>query len=481
MPNASSPTLETDIAHLRSGLKRLSDDAQSVAERHKSATRLQNFVQRLSEASRSLGGEEKPVDESQVDWLNFGAVLRRHRKAALLGQKELGALIDVSASYIRAFENGTRRPGIKVLMRLLTLGSLRMSLDDLAPRTAGVYPALWLAPKYDPREMLADLCGKLAGSGCSLEQTYSYLDTQSASDFLSLTNQSDYQVGEWDRSKPIEQFAKQIAASVTTEWLDVVALGCGDAKKECALVNSLMRHSEGRFKIRLLLLDISHALLTEGYKRACAVLRDVTIVALQGSFHELAQYPIFFEQRNRVLTMLGNTLANLDTELRFFRDTLAGASLGDFFILDFTQALGDPERPEEILASDSALNGVRDMHERWITGIFQRYCREMRGIEINIELNTDCVVRGSYELSYVARVDVGETSPPKRFVVFRIRRYDGALLERSLARTGWAQVKRLNFGANGSNKLQLMLLRKEPARDVRRSTLPEAEAQAARH
>ena len=91
---------------------------------------------------------------------------------------------------------------------------------------------------------------------------------------------------------------------------------------------------------------------------------------------------------------------------------------------------------------------------------------------MDIELNTDCAIRGSYELSYVARVDVGAASPTKRFVVFRIRRYDGDLLERSLAKTGWAQVKRLNFGASGSNKLQLMLLRREPGSDARRIPLP---------
>lgn len=462
MPTEIANGLSVEIADLATQLSGLIAQAQKVAERYKSATRVQALTQRLAEAHRALGGEDRAVDESQVDWLNFGATLRRHRRAAGLGQKELAPRVGVSTSYLRAFEAGTRRPSIRTLMRLLSVHTLGLSLDDLAPRSAGVHPALWLAPQYDPRELLADLCGRLAGSGCALEQTFAYIDIQSASDYLALSTDAAYAVDEAERIKPIEKMAKLIAGSVTTEWVDIVALGCGDARRECALVEALQRQAQGRFKIRLLLLDISHALLTEGYKRACAALRDVSIIALQGSFHELAQYPIFVgEPRSRVITMFGNTLANLDNELRFFRDTLAGASVGDYFILDFTQALGSPDDEQGIKAADPALGVVRPSHRKWLRGIFQRYCQDMKGVEIHIELNTDCVVRGSYELAYVARVDVGESMPPKRFVVLRIRRYEGSQLQASLLKTGWSQIARSSFGVKGANQWQLMLLRRQ--------------------
>lgn len=478
MTTESHADLGNEIASLSARLSKLIADVQVVAARHKTATRLSSFAQRLTEAQRTLDGGDKPLDESQVDWLTFAAVLKRHRKAAGLGQKELGARIGVSTSYVRAFESGTRRPTVRVLMRLLSVQALGISLDDLAPRTAGVHPSIWLAPEYDPRELLADLCERLSGSGCSLEQTYAYLDTQCASDYLALTNQASYQVDEAEKIKPIDQLARLIASSVRTEWLDLVALGCGDARRECSLVQAIQKQANGRFKIRLLLLDISHALLTEGYKHACSVLRDVTIIALQGSFHELPQYPILVgDQRARVLTMFGNTLANLDNELRFFRDTLAGASLGDYFLLDYTQALGSSERADEIRLADPAVVEVRESHRKWLTGIFQRYCKGMRSVDISIELNTDCVVRGSYELAYVAKVDVGELSPPKRFVVLRIRRYDGEQLQHSLGRTGWSIVKRLKFGVKGSNHLHFMLLRRELQSDLRRTDyLPAADS-----
>lgn len=473
---------DSDLAALLAGLNKLIEDARSAAERNKSANpQIQSFARKLAEAGRSLGGEPEPVDENQVDWAKFGKVLRAHRKAADLAQKELASMLGVSTSYFRMFENGTRKPPIKVLMRILSCPSLGITFEDLAAPAAGVHPFLWLAPQYDPREMLADLCDRLAGAGCSLEQTYAYLDTQSASDFLALCRLPTYGVAP-ERSQPFDQIAKTLAASVDCEWLDVVALGCGDAKQECMLVQDIVRHARGRFKVRLLLLDISHALLTEGYKHACSVLQSVTIVALQGNFHEIAQYPIFSEHgRARVLTMLGNTLANLENEVRFFRDNLAGASLGDYFLLDFTSAFAPPEQPDDIYRLDPALEGIRDIHKTWLTGNFYRYCREMKSVDIEVELNTDCIVKGSYELVYIANIHLKDShGPPKRFVVQRVRRYDSQLLSAGLRRNGWGTVKQLPFGEQGSNRLQLMLLRREAAEPAT-STRMLVSSDGARH
>lgn len=462
----TNQNIGTDLAELNADTERLIACAERVLQRHKSATTVETFIRKLGDAHRSLTFADPAIDASQVDLLSFGEVLRERRDNAKMSQKEIAALAGVSTSMIRAIEHGERRPGLRVLMRLLSIPTLELDLEDLAGSTpGGMQPAIWLAPEYDPRELLRELCAKLGGSGCSLEQSFAYLDTQSATDYLALANQPAYQVPAFDKTQPLDQLARQIAAECRASQIDIVAMGCGDAKKETQLAESLVRYSSGRFKVRLLLLDISHALLTEGYKHARATLqRSVTIIALQGNFHDIAQYPIFHaggdNRRCRVLTMLGNTLANLDNELRFFRDNLAGASLGDYFLLDYTSAFADPGKPSDIRRLDPALERVRDTHRTWLTGIFRRYCAGLKNVDIEIELNLDTNVRGSYELAYVANVQLGDARPARRFVVLRIRRYEGDLLDESLGRCGWSAVARLPYGAKGSNRLQLMLLQR---------------------
>ena len=49
-----------------------------------------------------------------------------------------------------------------------------------------------------------------------------------------------------------------------------------------------------------------------------------------------------------MFTLLGCTLANLDNEVRFFRDTMNAAAAGDFFIADYSNACAPPEQPERI-------------------------------------------------------------------------------------------------------------------------------------
>ncbi len=443
------------LGSLRSELEQLLLKAEAAAAAHPSSS-LKVFARRLGDVCRSAGED----DGSQVDWLAFGGLLRKHRVAADISQKELAAFVGVSDSYIRAFEAGSRRPPTKTLMRILSVRQLGLSLDSLAPPAPeGVEPTLWLAPDYDPREMLAELCDRLSSAGCSLEQTFAYLDTASASDYLTLTTATPSVGGQ----QAVRQIAKTLASRVESEWLDVIALGCGAAAREVSLVQELLREWSGKFRIRLLLLDISHALITQAYKHACMALgSSVRIIAMQGNFHDLAQYPLFGERgRARLFTMLGFTLANLDNEVRFFRDSLGGAGRGDYFLLDYTQGFASPDRLGDIEQLDPALRLIPEAQKRWLTGIFRRYCRDFSGVDIHLEVNTDSLLRGCYELLYVARV-ADRAGGVRRFVVQRVRRYDGAELEAALSRHGWPAVKRVVNWPQGSNRCDLVLLRRDP-------------------
>jgi hypothetical protein len=82
---------------------------------------------------------------------------------------------------------------------------------------------------------------------------------------------------------------------------------------------------------------------------------------------------------HRVFTMLGNTLANLDNEVRFFRDTLSGCVPGDYFLADFTCGHGSSDDPDEIRRKDPVLQApVPAARANWLGGPLRRYCKSSR-------------------------------------------------------------------------------------------------------
>lgn len=446
-----------DESALRAELERLIQTAREVSQRHKSATHLNRSLTFLESAARCLDSDGF-AEAGAIDWRVFSSTLKARRKSSGLAQKELADKARMSLSHIRAVENGQRRPSGPVLLRLLNVAQLGLKWEDLATRPAGVTPSLWLAPQYDPRAMLGDLCDRLNGSGCSLEQTFAYLDPQSSCDWLALSNEPHY-IRAFENMAPMEEVARKIAASLDGRQIDIIAIGSGEAKRECLLFECLRRLCSRRTQIRLLLLDISHTLLTTGYLHARSTLgKDANIVALHGNFHELSQYPLFGDaDRARVFTMFGCTLQNLDNEIRFFRDNLAAAAPGDFFVCEYSTAYSAPEDTETIKATDPALvHGVQESHRRWLSGPIRRYVRDLISVDIGVEFEPDCVVRGSYELPTVATVRV--PGAVRRFVCLRVRRYDSRLLETALQRTGWSVEANLAYGSTTQSRLQLLLL-----------------------
>ena len=67
-----------------------------------------------------------------------------------------------------------------------------------------------------------------------------------------------------------------------------------------------------------------------------ASLPQVHIWALQGNFHHLPLYAALHRpaaQPRRLITLLGETLAHLDHELRFVQQSLADRHRGDLLLL----------------------------------------------------------------------------------------------------------------------------------------------------
>ena len=51
--------------------------------------------------------------------------------------------------------------------------------------------------------------------------------------------------------------------------------------------------------------------------------------------------------------------------------------------------------------------------------------------------------------------------PDRRFLMWRVRRYDPKLLSDSLAELGWKTIERIDYGPDGKKTLALMLLQKQ--------------------
>lgn len=470
LPPLSELSIEEE--NLRSNLDALVSHTHRLAVQFPKNGGISECLQLLKKARASISEEDEgwPSPDVKIDWVAFGKTLKLRRRTAKLGLKELADMADISASMIRAVESAEKRPSRNLLRSLLMVPRLNLRLDDIMGDNSSdkVVPTLWMAPQYDPRQLIVDLVTKLNGAGCSLEQTTAYLDYQSADDWLTTCNAPKY-LELFNNTSAFEAISKNIAENCGGGGLDIIAIGCGDAKREVKLVERLVAHTKTHNikDVRLFLIDISHTLLAAGHNHAKASLGGSVkdIIALHGNFHDLSQFPLFSHadrrSRCRVFTLLGVTLVNLDNEYKFFRDTMNAASLNDYFVADYTKAYAPSDDVGQIRAHDPPCTaGVLETHKKWLGGPIRRYTKGAGAIDFTVEINTDCIVKGSYELAFVAKVSIEGSDEQRRFVTLRVRRYDPEQLEECLARTGWHTELCLPYGGNERQKLNLMLLRK---------------------
>lgn len=313
----------------------------------------------------------------------------------------------------------------------------------------GPAPNCWLAPGFDPIAMQHELEAILKGGGGHIEQSYLYLDPQSAADWLSFTGQASYAAAAY-HAAPLDLLAQQVRKITGDVGLDLIALGCGSAEQE-VLIAQLVAQGD----LRLYLLDISQPLLAVAYMHAAETLADqrgVSVTAIQGNFFHLPRYTQLHytpqrAHRRRIITMLGGTFGNLDNEISTVRDVLVGFAPGDLLVLHVclapTGKAEDPRPPEWQKRFDQFLTGPLRRHG--ITG----------EVKITTERNGSCPVPGSYSLRFVATTD---ESPPREFTLTTLRRYDVARLAEALAPLGWQHLHTLPFHAQDLTYPQVLVL-----------------------
>jgi hypothetical protein len=231
----------------------------------------------------------------------------------------------------------------------------------------------------------------------------------------------------------------------------------------------LLDHLPPSCQLRLKLLDISHALLGTAYRHAVDLLepRQVQIYTLHADFHHLMRYPELHYSapgappRPRVFLLLGNTLANVDNELRFFQQLHESAVPGDLVVVDCQLAAAPADRPDEIRRLDSTIREGKPSpeHAAWLSGPFRRHGRDVADVQISVELRQQCAVPGSYEADLVATVRNTDGST-RRFSSWRGRRYDPERLAGCLRELGWERVLLLPYGPDGKDAAAVMLLKR---------------------
>jgi len=413
---------------------------------------------------------------SHAQWTQFGRLLRDKRNVAGLSRVQLARRAKLSDATVKFTETARHPPSRATLIRLLGVSELKLRWADvpghpappltetrdspLSTESSGLASQLncLLTPSSDSLPLLAELARFLNGAGGYAEQTHAYLDHYSAADYLTLC-QNSLAAATLRSCMPLGELAQRIVAISDRAPLQVIALGTGDGLQESHLVAHLMEASAP--SVELCLLDISHPLLSCAYRHAVnrlATVPNVKVWALQGNFHHLPLYtelhrPLTRRPTRRLITMLGGTLANLDHEPQFLRQSLLACEADDLLLLDVPLASASCEEPLQIKARDRLFaSGVPAPYATWLGGPIWRHCKDVEQVDFHWRLETRCPVPGSYALHAVATVQSSRCAD-RLFSLFRVARYDPTQLAECLSVLGWNEVDAITYGGEHSLRL----------------------------
>lgn len=409
--------------------------------------------------------------------VEFGRLVRDKRNAAGFSRVKLARIAKLSDATIKFLETARHPPSRATLIRLIGVAELKLGWADVpwlpsppaaAPDNTRLpeddrprAPSLlncYITPSYDALSMVTEFKRFLNGAGGHVEQTCAYIDPESAAAYLALC-QNSTRAASLRARLPLAQMAKQIVAVSDAGALQVVALGCGDGVSETHLTGYLVEAQARR--VELCLLDISQPLLSYAYQHAAdalASLPNVDVWAIQGNFHHLPLYAECFtatpqKRRRRLFCMLGGTLANLDQELRFLRQSLLTCVEGDLLLLDVPLVGAAGDRPAEAGQVDKLLaEGVPQQYTAWLGGPIWRHTREVTGIDFSWEVETRCSVPSSYALLAMAEVRASNRGE-RRFSLFRFSRYEPGKLAVCLSEIGWEEIGAVSYGGEHSMRL----------------------------
>lgn len=407
-----------------------------------------------------------------LDAEEFAMLLKERREKAGLSQRQLAQLAGISEPTLRSLEHAKHGASEDTLKRLFMIPQLDLSPEQLPTRRKAFVESeldyfnklnCFVAPDYGLFELWLDFRRQLNTEGGHIEQTYLYLEPEAAYAYLEACNHTRFMVAH-HVNMPLEAMVGSIWKAADSDVVDVVALGTGDAQQEVRLVRHLLERSP-RLRLRLHLLDISHPMLNIAYKHASDSLGrfdNVFIAQIQANFHNLAAYQQFFytpafDKRRRIFVMLGGTFANVDNEIRFVRNSLGNATVGDMLLIDVLESCGSTD--EEIRQNDQKLRRPPTELDSWLGGMVRRYCCDAKSVVLRLELRHDCVIPESYAVDAVARVSFPK-GKSRDISMARAKRYQLSHLCNRLEQEGWKCLETIRYGANPPPMSALLLFQK---------------------
>ncbi|MFO0577947.1 MAG: helix-turn-helix transcriptional regulator [Polyangia bacterium] len=402
----------------------------------------------------------------------FGHLLRDRRSAARLSRAALGRRCKLSEATLKLIETARRAPSRQTLIRLIAVKELGLSWADVAslggesPRIDGApAPACDLpvrlnclvVPRCDPLHLEQELRRFLQGAGGHLEQWAAYHAPHSALAYLATCNQGTS--GTLRGSYPIAKISEAVARAAGGTSLRLIALGAGAGALELRLAQHIQSESGAR-DLEVCLIDQSAPLLCAALDGAASAF-SATPARCWGLLAGFAQLPALTaayaetgpSPRRRVFLLLGETLADIESEHRFFAHDLQGPQPGDLLVLDFLHAASNPER------DPLTVSGLSPMQESWLSGIGRRYWPEHVRPELALTLDPYAALPGGYAVN--ARALVWQNQMQHRdFSLYRFKRYAPQTLADTLRSCGWEVLTAISLDA-GRYQASVFICRKQ--------------------
>ncbi len=390
---------------------------------------------RHSDVARALELPGPPIGE-----------LRIRRAAAGLSRAVLAMRSGVSESTIRNIETGRHVPSTQTLAAIAAVlpGADSDSVLIHEPYR-GILDGepVCLVGMEDGLRSHQQLLAALRGEGGYLPASLLLSDPACAVAFGAFRNRSV----DASRTQRIvwREVARAIRSHLGRNPLDVWAIACADGRKEVSLCEWLLATGIGG--LRVLLVEQSLPLLTSAYRHAMGRLggeRDVRLGGLQADLTQLPQYRFSQHLRRQLFCLLGPQLGLLESEILVLRQALVSAQKNDLLLLGFDVAAADPRSSATLIQREPLLHRVdsaQPLLRAFAERPFRLYVNDLRELKMGAALDVaSCAVPASYAVELRATVTT-PTRKPRRYSLWRSKRYQPQALSDSLEQEGWQLVR----------------------------------------